>query len=281
MTDRRDDELDPRSLTGAYALDAVTAEEAVAVERALDADPELAAETDGMREAAGLLGAAAAPVQPSARLRSDLLAQIARTPQDARPVEDARPVAQDAQPASGEVPIPAAEPARGAEAGPAERRAQRRWARGPWLVLGAAAAAAALFVGGGFLGAAVTGSAAPVVEASADSLAAIMSAPDSAVERATVDAGGAVTVVWSQQLGMSAVLADGLAPLPDGKVYEAWYIDADGAAPAGTFSASAAGTSWHVLDGAMASGDAIGVTVEPAGGSESPTTDPLFVVSPA
>jgi anti-sigma-K factor RskA len=299
---RHDDELDPRLLTGAYALDAVSADEAEEFERAERSSRSLRDETDGLVETATLLGLAASPVTPSERLKADLMSKLATTPQlPAQPAEavpdargasgtesgerDARVASiADATPLDGPAPPSGTGGHVAAHAeGRASGRARARWFSNPVGVVAGVAAAAALFVGGGFVGSALSGGqSAPVVtDASASGLAEIAAADD--VQRSTVavEGGGEATLVWSNELGRSAVLVDGLRALPDGKVYEAWYIDADGAAPAGTFAAAGEGTSWHVLDGALTPGDTIGVTVEPAGGSKAPTTTPIIVAQTA
>ncbi|MET0933683.1 MAG: anti-sigma factor, partial [Mycetocola sp.] len=86
------------------------------------------------------------------------------------------------------------------------------------------------------------------------------------------------TLVWSGELGKSVLIVDGLATLTEDQTYELWYIGEDGPVSAGTFNTTGSGDSWRVLDGAMAAGDAVGVTIEPEGGSEQPTSDPLIVV---
>jgi anti-sigma-K factor RskA len=77
----------------------------------------------------------------------------------------------------------------------------------------------------------------------------------------------------------SAVLGTGITKLPASLTYELWYIGKDGATPAGTFNADGSKTQSVVLTGKMNAGDSIGVTIEPAGGSTKPTTDPIAVVS--
>jgi anti-sigma-K factor RskA len=62
-------------------------------------------------------------------------------------------------------------------------------------------------------------------------------------------------------------------------VYELWYIGESSPRAAGTFIVDAGGRSWFVLTGAMHAGDAVGVTVEPVGGSEQPTTDPVVAIA--
>ncbi|HEY8913351.1 sigma factor [Lacisediminihabitans sp.] len=49
---------------------------------------------------------------------------------------------------------------------------------------------------------------------------------------------------------------------------------------AGTFDAARSGSTLRVLDGAIVSGDTVGITVEPSGGSKKPTTKPI-VASPS
>ena len=298
---RHGDDNDPRLLTGAYALDAVTAEEAEAFDRAAADAPSLRDEADELRLTAGLLGLASTPVEPSARMKSDLMAKLSSTPQLPRQTPTAVPDA----PAASTIPVAdaplaavpdaPAEPTTLTEVAPtaaaptaaaptkAEQRAKARWFARPTTLLTAVAAAAALFIGGGFVGSALVNGTGgePVADASASELAQITAADDVQRQVSPVEGGGTATLVWSNELGRSAVLADGLPSLPDGKVYEAWYIDSEGAAPAGTFTAAGSGTSWHVLDGAMSPGDAVGVTVEPAGGSKAPTTDPIIVVQSA
>ena len=87
--------------------------------------------------------------------------------------------------------------------------------------------------------------------------------------------------MWSNSLLSSALIMDGMEPLPAGKVYELWYINDSGARPAGTFTVPNDGRTWRVLDGEMVAGDVVGVTVEPAGGSDQPTTQPIVKIASA
>ncbi|MBF4571313.1 anti-sigma factor [Herbiconiux sp. VKM Ac-1786] len=301
MTDRTDDTsgegFDPRVSTGAYALDALTAAETAEFERAVRSSASLREESDELRETAALIGLSVAPVDPSPELKRELMAKLLLTPQlPALPTESSR--SETATDARADLPemTPAARadeglptavgqsaPVEARSAGGAENRARLRWFARPTTLVAAVAAAAALFVGGGFVGSALVNSSTTtdVADSSASELARITAASD--VQRASVPVagGGDATVVWSNELGRSAVLAEGLPELPEGKVYEAWYIDAKGPVAAGTFTAAESGTSWHVLEGTMSAGDTVGVTVEPAGGSQQPTTEPIFAVESA
>lgn len=169
----------------------------------------------------------------------------------------------------------------GEASGPAQQRAQRRWFLTPARAAVAVAAAVVIAVGMFFAGGAVFGGFggddAPRDEASGE-LTQILAAPDVAHDLAEVTGGGTVTVYWSAELGRSAIVADGLTPLPDTNDYELWYIDDEGPAKAGLLAPAAEGPTWQVLEGTFEPGVTIGLTVEPAGGSDEPTTDPIAVI---
>ena len=76
------------------------------------------------------------------------------------------------------------------------------------------------------------------------------------------------------------VLAYNLAPVPSGKTYELWVIGKDGKPlPAGTFDPDAKGQAVHNLtfSGSLADYAAVGITVEPTGGSPTPSGAPIAV----
>jgi anti-sigma-K factor RskA len=241
--------------TGAYALDALDAEERAAFEQTLAHSEELRAEVTGLQDTAVELALAVPAEAPSTALRARLLAQIAVTTQHP-PLET---------PASGAGGLAAEADA--AAMAPVVDLAERR--RG-WRSVVALAAAAAAVVGG-----VVSLPLLPTTDAQQAS--AISAAPDAQVAGVELADGGTANLVWSADLGRSMVTVDGLAALTPEQRYELWYINDDGARPAGLFSAEGLHTA--VLDGAMQEGDAVGITVEPAAGSEAPTTTPLFVVS--
>lgn len=242
-------------------------------------------------ETAAQLGLATTPVQPPASLRDELMARIALTPQlpavggieadgGADAVTAASPtLLLPAAPAPDATAAEVAPVAPGVreEPGPAERRASARWRR-PVGALLAVAAASALFFGGLAIGT-LSDSTPASNPSQAEELAAIAAAPDSQRAAAEVAGGGTATLVWSGELGRSALLADGLAPLPEGQTYQLWYIGEEGPVSAGTFEASSKGTTWHVLEGEMSAGDTVGVTVEPSGGSDAPTSDPIVAIA--
>jgi len=74
--------------------------------------------------------------------------------------------------------------------------------------------------------------------------------------------------------GTATISVSGLAAAPQGKTYEAWVIPAGHAPrPAGLFSRSTSGMS---LRGNVPRHAVVAVTLEPTGGSDQPTTAPIF-----
>ncbi|SDH53912.1 Anti-sigma-K factor rskA [Leifsonia sp. 98AMF] len=235
-------------------------------------------EARAFEDVAAELALSAEPVQPRPELKAALFARLQNTPQ--LPAQDvAQPTAEPvAAPAEAADASPAPEAAPGATPGRAERAAQRRWFQRPGLLLGAAAAAIVLFVGGAFVGSTLSGGNSYQSQ-QASALAEINAAPD--VQRATaqVEGGGTATLVWSGELGRSALVANDLPALPSDKTYELWYLRDGQAIPAGTMNPANSGSTWRVLTGDMAAGDTVGVTVEPSGGSDKPTSPPIVAIA--
>ncbi|MFD4420657.1 anti-sigma factor domain-containing protein [Agromyces sp. NPDC058484] len=269
----------------AYALDAVDAEERAAVERALAASAELRDEAEAYAETAAQLAGLAPPVAPPAELRARLMAVLDTTPQlatdaspatttDASPATDAAAGAADAAGADATAVAPAAPAPAAAAPGRAETEARRRWFQRPGAII-AAAAAAVVLIAGAVIGIGWPG---PNGWGAQQERAAIAAAPDA--ETTTLEAlgGGEVTLVASASRGRSVVVAEGLPDVGSEQTYELWYIDDAGAAPAGTFDTTG-GETWRVLDGSFTPGVAVGVTVEPAGGSLQPTTEPIVLIA--
>jgi anti-sigma-K factor RskA len=266
----------PADLSGAYALDALTPAEAAEFEHYLARSEEARVEAAELSDTAVALGLATQPVQPSAGLKADLMARLASTPQ-------LPPIAAPAAPSASDVPSAPAAPlasdvpsASAASLGPAEGRARLRWFQRPAVLAGSLAAALALFFGGLFVGQAINTN--DFEQQQAAALADINAAPDAQRASTVTVEGQPATLVWSGELGLSALLIEDLPPLPEGKDYQLWYMNPDGAFSAGTFDSSGDGTVWRVLEGTMKAGDQVGVTVEPDGGSTEPTTDPIVAI---
>lgn len=282
MTER-DDATD---LAAGNALHTLTPREQERFDRLRAEHESVREEAAEFEETVAMLDLAAPPVQPSAALKNSLMAAIQNLPQLSADAPVNAPVAEvqalptavpdvDEAPVSTPIATPAPAAATTPVAGAAERKAASRWRRSAvGMVVGAAAAVGLIFGGVGLANTFGGGSLTQTV-----ALAEINAASD--VQRAKVSMDDATaTLVWSGELGKSALLVDGLGSLPSDKVYELWYIGEGGPVSAGTFSA-ANGTTWRVLDGAMSAGDKVGVTVEPQGGSKQPTTDPIMVIETA
>jgi anti-sigma-K factor RskA len=256
------EETHPAALTGAYALDAVNDDERAALEEFLRESESTRNEVTELKDTAVLLGLAAAPVTPTASLKANLMAQIATTPQFA-PLRAVEPVAE-----------PVIEPAHFASTSTSEHKAQSRWFSRPVIAITSAAAAVVILLGGGFV---VSQVLAPTTNApqQASGIAAIRAADDAQEASAEVAGGGTATLVWSNELATAALIADDLPALTEDQVYELWYIGESGPRPAGTFTVDESGAVSQILEGDMQAGDLVGVTIEPAGGSEQPTTDPI------
>ena len=76
----------------------------------------------------------------------------------------------------------------------------------------------------------------------------------------------------------AALIVDDLAPAPTGKIYEAWVIEGETPEPAGTFAGGGTQTAF-ALTRTVPEGATVAVTLEPEGGSESPTGDVQFSAS--
>jgi anti-sigma-K factor RskA len=267
-------------LAGAYALGALDDAEKARFEKYLLESEEARAEVASLSDTAVILGLASRPEAPPTDLKSRLMAQIAVTPQlepvREAPVISAVPSPGPSQDAAGPT-ADAARAIRRASESPAESKSRLRWYTRPAIVLVAAAAAVALFVGGNLLGLANARDS----QQQAASLAELSAASDVQRSVSTVAGGGTATLIWSLDLQRSAMVIDKLPTLPTGKTYELWYMGAAGAKPAGTFDAARSGTTVRLLDGPMTGGDTVGITVEPSGGSDKPTTTPIVAIPSA
>ncbi|MFE3786927.1 anti-sigma factor [Streptomyces goshikiensis] len=107
-----------------------------------------------------------------------------------------------------------------------------------------------------------------------DEVGAVLAAPDARTVHGRA-ANGALTTVVTSERQNKAVFAAGNLPAPGaGKTYQLW-LDHDGAMrPAGFIDQD--GTV--VLTGEPADASAVGLTLEPAGGSPRPTTEPLLLM---
>ena len=151
-----------------------------------------------------------------------------------------------------------------------KRGERRRLGRGrAWLV--GAAAAAVIALGGVGVGAYVAGQNDPVNQ--------VLQAQDVQKETAQVPGGGTATISASSAKDSFVVLMDGVAPAPDGKVYQLWTLPKDGSAPVPQGTMDAETLSKPAVVKGLSSASSVAITVEPAGGSSSPTQPPVLVVT--
>ncbi|HEX5433945.1 MAG TPA: anti-sigma factor [Candidatus Angelobacter sp.] len=84
-----------------------------------------------------------------------------------------------------------------------------------------------------------------------------------------------VRTVYKPERGHLLLMANNLAPLPNDKVYEVWLLPANGSAPmaAGTFEPDKKGNTLmlHAMENPGIQAEAFAVTIEPRGGSRTPT----------
>jgi anti-sigma factor RsiW len=242
MTSDRIDELIALATLGELS-DA----EWVELDEAAERDPVLAGELAEALAAAAALQHEHAE-EPPAGLRGSVLAAIASTAQDAAIEQASAPISAPDTPS-------APPPAVSLEA---ERR-RRRFAP----VALAAAAAVALFVAGGVVLVAIDGG-------GADPIAAVVEAPD-ATSRQLDGEIQSLTVVYSPSEGALVVEGEGVPVLDETATYQLWLVSDDGATSVGIFRPDDVGTVAERFADADPTGFVLGVTQEPAGGSESPT----------
>jgi anti-sigma-K factor RskA len=74
----------------------------------------------------------------------------------------------------------------------------------------------------------------------------------------------------------AVLVAENMPPVPEGKTYEIWVIKGDTPQPSGLFEPKGNSIA-AVVENPVEGADTVAVTVEPAGGSKEPTTDPMLV----
>jgi len=104
----------------------------------------------------------------------------------------------------------------------------------------------------------------------------VMSAPDSsvAVLRGTASAAGASGFATFSASGAGYIVVVDLPQAPAGQTYQAWYIAGDRPASAGLLSVDRDGVALLALPGQPGT-NVIALTIEPAGGSAQPTSNPI------
>lgn len=264
-------------LAAGHALHALSPEDERTFLAALAEHPEWASIVESDVDSVIVLAEGAAEVVPPPGIRDALLAQIAGAGTDAHAESQAE----------AEVDAHAETPDAGADAlqvlidePPTTESIQtvqrRRWTRGVFALAASIVLLVALGYGAALVGDLLTPKPAAVV-----ALQQIEQAPDAESVTGETAAGGTVTAHWATSLGKAVVVTDGLPELGPDEVYQAWFVRGESPVSAGTFETDAAGTATALLTGDMQAEDLIALTVEPAGGSEAPTTDPIIAIPTA
>ena len=301
------------TMTGAWALNALDADERERMRRYLAEDPEAAAEARAFEETAGELAASLPPLAPRPQLRSAVMARIATTrqlsplPEDEQ-VEQDPPQAIDAadvagpttstEPAPPSAPSePSTPPAPGAPAAEGSTtstdapepvvsldRYRASVRRSRWTAVAAAALLLTTVVGVGLW----NGERAAQQEAKAtiealesqqsaaqqerEMLSTLLAADDASQLSVPVGDGGSLELMYSREQQAMIVQPDGLEALPADRTYQLWMIEGDEITSAGLLEDPSAAM---MHPGAIPEGVVVGLTVEPAGGSDQPTMAPM------
>ncbi|MDI9884278.1 anti-sigma factor [Streptomyces sp. HNM0645] len=115
-------------------------------------------------------------------------------------------------------------------------------------------------------------------EAEAAGVSRVLTASDATYTSGRAKNGARVTFVVSRERDRAVMLASDLPALPEGKVYQLWFDDAGTMRDAGLLGGDT-GTQTVLVHGPVHDASGMGITVEPSGGSSSPTSPPLMVVA--
>lgn len=236
-----DDRID--ELIALAVLGEITEAEEAELDAALASRPDMVAELDADLAVAASVQATHAETPPPA-LKANVLAAI-----DAL---DTPNVGPDATSGGGVVDFAAAQTARTA-----------RTSRG-WQPLAAAAAVVMLLIGGVLVAGRGGGGEAP-------SFAAVAQADDGQHRLLQGELGGQLDVVYSPSHSAFVLVGKDIPTLTDAETYQLWFVDGDDVRSVGLFRPHDDGSVEELFSDLDPSEVVVGVTVEPAAGSESPT----------
>ncbi|MFD9465908.1 anti-sigma factor, partial [Streptomyces sp. NPDC060027] len=109
-------------------------------------------------------------------------------------------------------------------------------------------------------------------------VAAVLAAPDARSRTATLGGGASGTVVVSKNRDQAVFIASRMARPPSGKVYQLWFADTGTMRSAGLMDPGRT-TEAVLMEGSVDGASGMGITVEPAGGSAEPSSDPVALLS--
>ncbi|MFH9015402.1 anti-sigma factor domain-containing protein [Streptomyces sp. NPDC017943] len=241
-------DTDLHTLTGAYALHALSDDERALFERHLNACPSCADEITEFTATAAKLAAAVA-VRPDPAMKRQVQQRVTTVRQVAPHVPRT----------------------------PSAARLRRRLSP---LVLAACLAAAAALGGVAVWEHDRAEDAVAQEEQArrqADELATVLGAADAVSRRVPLQGGASAALVVSRAHDKAVLVAADMAAPPDGKVYQLWYDQGGTMRPAGLMDSDRTRQA-VTLSGSANAASAVGITVEPAGGSPRPTSAPVAVV---
>lgn len=265
----RDDSSDLHELAGAYALDALPTDEVAVFERHLEICAACQRDVAEMRDVAAVLGEAQAR-EPAPELRRSVLRAVHEADQDVGRADGRRDrVLRSVQ-------YVAQEPA----AGPGDRPATTAVVRSRWperlAPLTAAAAALVLVLG---MGTAITRLDAQVdqLQAQNEHVQRVLASGDLRTVALSGEGALEAHLVVSEVTGEAILVAQGVRALDRDQTYELWLIDDGGARSAGLFLPDEDGSVVQLIATDVTQASAVGVTVEPSGGSPQPTSEPVLL----
>ncbi|WP_284983753.1 anti-sigma factor [Arthrobacter sp. efr-133-TYG-118] len=243
-----------------YALDALSDAERAEIDNYIATAPERSAFLERVRQSRETLATSFADeAEPRPGLLEDILRQLPQQPRIAQTGTASAPSSVPEVPAG---PALHATPDVVDLAAARNRRDRRRFGgvRG-WVA--AAAAAAVIALGGVGVGVYVAGQNDPVNQ--------VLQAADVRQATVNVNGGGTATVSISSSKNAVVVRMNGVPAPPAGKVYQMWLIPKDGSDPVSQGLMDAQALSHPAVVSGITSAAAIGITVEPVGGSKKPT----------
>ena len=262
------------------ALDGLDATERAELDAALGEhgpDCEGCAELFAAYAEAAAVIAFTAPPQPLSPSSEERLIAAARARDPLDPATGGTPAsrARPASPPALTVLPGGGEDARGRSEPPtvaAEGRAGNR----RWVAWSSVAAALVIGITAGFI-------AAPKAPSGTTRFLSFAAQPGTRFAAFPTSDGQSLTVAYQPGQTDAWIFGSGMTKPSGGKTYELWWgskgTQLAEMSPAGTFVPIHGNVVAPVAIGASGPGTVLGVTIEPPGGSSSPTTDPVFVTT--
>ena len=249
-----------------YALDAVTEEERGTIDAYMAGAPdaERQAFLERVRQARETLARTfRAEEEPPSDLFDRIVAQLPAQQPAPLPAQDHKPGGSTSAPAASVPPAVGLHGATDDLAIARQRREERRRPGGTRRWFAGVAAAAAIALGGVGVGAYLADQNDPVNQ--------VVRATDVREASVNVAGGGKATLLISSSHDAAVVKMSGVPAPPSGKVYQMWLIPKDGSAPVSQGLMDEKALSKPAVVQGIHSAAALGITVEPVGGSSAPT----------